>query len=188
MTFYARVERSKYEIGGRSELGRVGETRDQLKSDYDFSNETLLKINLHFQQNHDNFRLLACEAANKYYEINGIEVSPESLRLYLDRRRRRYGFSDFEGAVPAVKAQEIRFLLALRKFEGVYPKYKSVQQIISGAIQWIALQDTVNASTVAAALEDMNKALDQLDPRPSNDQIGTVPRDSSFHAMVFTSI
>jgi hypothetical protein len=100
------------------------------------------------------------------------------------RRRRKYGNFDFQSVEQSLKAHEERFEVALRKFQGDLLMSQMLQDIISRAIEWIAVQDfqsAVEASKVACALETINDEWSKLDPRPV-DQIGTSPPD--FHEIV----
>ncbi len=51
-------------------------------------------------------------------------------------------------------------------------------EIIADTVRRLALKP-IDAETVMAALEDMGRALDQLEPSSSNDQRGMAPRE--FH-------
>jgi hypothetical protein len=62
----------------------------------------------------------------------------------------------------------------LHKFEGVPIQFQRAKNIIAATIRLLAL-NPINASSVAAALDEMGKAMDQLDPSSSSDQIGMVP-------------
>ena len=184
MTYRCKTDEFRYVAAGRSELGRDGAKHEQLASEYSCGSVTLTRFTKQFRANHNCFRKLAIEAAGQLYKEKGIQVSAGSVRAYLMRRRRKYGKFDFESAEQSLKAHEERFEVALRKFQGAPLEYERLQNIISGGIGWIAVQDfqpTAEASNVATALEGMNNELDQLDPRPV-DQIGTSPPD--FHEIV----
>ena len=183
--YHCKSDRFRYVAAGRSELGRDDATHEQLEGEKDRGKETLTRLKRLFRVNTDNFRKLAIEAAEQQYDSNQIKISAGSVRAYVQRRRRKYGHFDFGSVEHALRAQEERFRVALCKFQGVPLMCERVQNIISGAIGWIAVQDvnpTVEASNVASALEAMHNELDQLEQRPVN-QIGTAPQN--FHVKQF---
>ena len=188
MTYRCKTDEFRYVAAGRSELGRDGAKHEQLASEYSCGSVTLTRFTKQFRANHNCFRKLAIEAAGQLYKEKGIQVSAGSVRAYLMRRRRKYGNFDFESAEQSLKAHEERSEVALRKFQGDPLMSQMLQDIISRAIEGIAVQDfqsAVEASKVAFALETINDeldGLDQLDPRPV-DPIGTSPSD--FHEIVY---
>jgi hypothetical protein len=182
MQYHCKTDEFRFVAAGRSELGRDDSKHEQLASEYMCTTETISQITRKFRENRDNFRKLAIEKTRQHYKEKGIQVSAGSVRAYLMRRRRKYGNFDFQSVEQSLKAHEERFEVALRKFQGDLLMSQMLQDIISRAIEWIAVQDfqsAVEASKVACALETINDeldGLDQLDPRPV-DPIGTAPPD-----------
>ena len=187
MKYHCLTDGFRYVAAGRSELGRDDSKHEQLASEYGCSTDTIAQLSRKFRDNRNNFRELAIEAARQHYKKKGIQVSAGSVRAYLMRRRRKYGNFDLESVEQSLKAHEERSEVALRKFQGDPLMSQMLQDIISRAIEGIAVQDfqsAVEASKVAFALETINDeldGLDQLDPRPV-DPIGTSPSD--FHEIV----
>ena len=185
MKYHCKTDAFRYVVAGRSELGRDDSTHEQLAGEYCCSPKTIAELSKCFRENRHNFRKLAIEATIKHYKEKGIQFSAESVRAYLLRRRKKYGHFDIEGPDQSLKALEERLGVALRNFQGDPLKSQMLQDIISRAIEWIALQDFQSAeegSKVASALQAINDELDRIDPRPV-DQIGTAP--SNFHETVY---
>ena len=182
-----KTDNFRYEAAGRAELGRDGASNKQLRIDYDCSKSTIINLTKLFRANDDNFRRRAIDAAEQDYRKRGIHVSAHSVRAYLLnrlRKYRQYGVFDYQSAEQSLKAHEEKFEVAFRNFQGDPLEYERLQNIISGGIGRIAVQDfqpTAEASKVASELKAMHDALDELDPRPV-DRIGTAPPD--FHEMV----
>ncbi len=120
----------------------------------------------------DDFLLHAIDAAEKYYDQHGIEVSAGSIQAYLQRRRR----SGYETDKSAVKALEEKVQGILDKIQGAPDQYKMAKNVIACTIRKLAL-NPIDANTVIAALEDMGNALDQLEPSSSFDPRGVAPRE-----------
>ena len=102
MSYVTKTNEYKHELAGRIELGRDGLSYPALASHYRCSRDFIVKLRSKSKDTFDDFRLHAIDAAEKYYERNGIEVSAGSVRAYLERRRH----ADYETVVFAVKAQE----------------------------------------------------------------------------------
>ena len=170
MTYVTKTDKYKHELAGRIELGRDGLAYSALASHYGCCTDHIAKLRKKSKDNFDDFRLNAIIAAEKYYEVNGIEVSAKSLRAYLERRR----LPDYGEVVSAVRAHEEKVHGVLHKFEGVPIQFQRAKNIIAATIRLLALKP-INASSVAAALDEMGKAMDQLDPSSSSDQIGMAP-------------
>jgi hypothetical protein len=172
----------RYEAAGRAELRRDGASNTKLGNDYNCHKNTIINLAKLFRANDDDFRRLAINEAEQYYKSRGIHVSAYSVRAYLLNRLQRYcqkGDFDYQSAEQFLKAHEEKFEVAFRQFQGAPLELERLQNIISGGIGWIAVQDfepTAEASNVATALQGMNDELDQLDPRPV-DPIGTAPPD-----------
>ena len=165
-----KTDKYKHELAGRVELGRDGLAYPALALHYDCSQNFIVKLRATSKDKFDDFRLRAINAAEKNYELNGIKASAGSLRAYLERRR----LSDYAEVVTAVRAHEEKVQGVLHKFEGAPIQFQSAKNIIAATIRLLALKP-INASSIAAALDDMGKAMDQLDPSSSSDQIGMAP-------------
>ena len=120
----------------------------------------------------DQFLLDAIDAAERYYDRNGTEISAGSIKAYLQRRR----LSGFETVKSAVNALEEKVQGILDKFQGAPVQYKEAKKIIANTIRKWAL-NPIDANTVNTALETMGNALDQLEPSSSIDPRGVPPRE-----------
>jgi hypothetical protein len=165
-----------HELAGRLELGRKGDiiTYPVLASQYSCSERFIVTLRSKTKDTYDEFRLLAIESAEKYLDSKGIEVSAGSVRAYLQRRQ----LPGCTAVESAVRAQEDRVQDVLVKFQSVPIIYQNAKKIIADTVRRLALKP-IDAETVMAALEDMGRALDQLEPSSSNDQRGMAPRE--FH-------
>ena len=168
-----------HELAGRLELGRKGDCirYPDLASQYFCSERFIVTLRSKTKDTYDEFRLRAIESAEKYLDRKGIEVSAGSVRAYVQRRQ-----LPAETAVEsALRAQEDRVQDVLNKFQGVPITYQNAKKIIADTVRRLAL-NPIDAETVMAALQDMGRALDQLEslePSSSNDQRGMAPRE--FH-------
>jgi len=164
----------KYEIAGRLELGREGDciTYKDLANQYDKSVRSIATIRAETKDNFSDFRPLAIEAAEKYYDRNGIEVSAGSVRAYLQSRQ----LSDYETVKSSVEAHEEKVRGILDNFQTAPIQLKKAKDVIECTIRKLAL-NPIDAHTVNAALEDIGNALDQLEPSSSMDQRGVAPRE-----------
>ena len=160
----------RLELAGRILLGRDHFTYSALASYYGCSCDHVGTLNKKLKDESDQFLLDAIDAAERYYDQNGTEVSAGSIKAYLKRRR----LSGYETVKSAVNALEEKVQGILDKFQGASVQYKEAK-IIANTIRKWAL-NPIDANTVNTALETMGNALDQLEPSSSIDPRG-VPRE-----------
>ena len=171
MPYTTKTSAFRHELAGRILLGRDHFTYSALASYYGCSCDHVGTLNKKLKDESDQFLLDAIDAAERYYDQNGTEVSAGSIKAYLQRRR----LSGYETVKSAVNALEEKVQGILDKFQGAPVQYKEAK-IIANTIRKWAL-NPIDANTVNTALETMGNALDQLEPSSSIDPRGVPPRE-----------
>jgi len=172
MPYTTKTSAFRLELAGRILLGRDDMTYSALAAYYRCSPNHVGTLSKKLKDESDQFLLDAIDAAERYYDRNGAEVSAGSIKAYLQRRRG----SGYETVKSAVNALEEKVQGILDKFQGAPIQYKEAKKIIANTIRKLALKP-IDANTVNTALEDMGNALDQLEPSSPIDPRGVAPRE-----------
>jgi hypothetical protein len=172
MPYTTKTSAYRHELAGRILLGRDDMTYSALASHYGCCHDHVAKLSAKLKDASDDFLLLAINAAERYYDQHGIEVSAGSIQAYLQRRK----LSGYDTVQSAVNAHEEKVRGILDRFQGAPIQFIEAKNVIACTIRKLAL-NPIDAHTVNAALEDMGNALDQLEPSSSTDQRGVAPRE-----------